>query len=281
MKIYDCFTFYNELDLLEIRLEELGKSVDAFVLVEASVTFQGKSKPLYYGENRHRFAKYSDKIRHVVVDDMAGIDDPWGREWFQRDCVRRGLADAAPTDAIIVSDVDEIVRASTVVEAASRQDFCFLEMQLYAYHLNWKAFPWIKPYIAPLSVIDAMPSLSDPRHEELAYLDRTGRTRAGHVVTDAGWHFSWMGGVANMANKIGAFSHTEERVQAWQDPRFLAEKISERKFFDMCELEEVEIDGTYPGYVRAKRRHFERIGLIAPTKTSSRSFISRLFGRRA
>lgn len=167
MKIYDCFTFYNELDLLEIRLDELSNSVDIFVIVEANVTFQGKDKPLYFYDNRRRFAKYADKIRHVVVEDVAAIDDPWQREWAQRNAIKRGLGDAEDGDSVIVSDVDEIVRASTIESAASVRDcdFCFLEMQLYAYFLNWKALPWIKPYMAPWSVINAMPDLNEPRHE--------------------------------------------------------------------------------------------------------------------
>ena len=280
MKVYDCFTFYNELDLLEIRLEELGDAVDTFVIVEATVTFQGKDKPLYFEDNRHRFAKFAHKIRHVVVDHLAEIGDPWQREWAQRNAIKRGLTDAAASDAVIVSDVDEIVRASTIQNAAVLGDFCFLEMQLYAYFLNWKALPWIKPYMAPWSVIDAMPDLNAPRHEELAYLDHTGRPRSTHVIADAGWHFSWMGGVANMVGKIGAFSHTEERVQAWRDPEFLTEKISEKRFFDICELKEVEIDGTFPAYVQSRRRHLEAIGLISPTTSSARSLLSRLFRPR-
>lgn len=54
--IIDCFTFFNELDVLEIRLRELDGVVDRFVLVEATLTHQGKPKPLLYAENKERFA---------------------------------------------------------------------------------------------------------------------------------------------------------------------------------------------------------------------------------
>ena len=47
MKIFDVFTFYNELDLLELRMNILGNSVDYFVINEANITFTGKPKPLY------------------------------------------------------------------------------------------------------------------------------------------------------------------------------------------------------------------------------------------
>lgn len=52
--IYDCFTFFNELNLLEIRLNILNDVVDKFVLVEATKTFSGKDKPLYYEQNKKK-----------------------------------------------------------------------------------------------------------------------------------------------------------------------------------------------------------------------------------
>jgi beta-1,4-mannosyl-glycoprotein beta-1,4-N-acetylglucosaminyltransferase len=55
MLLYDCFTFCDGLDLLDIRLAELSPFVDTFVIAEAPVTFQGKPKPLYYQENKARF----------------------------------------------------------------------------------------------------------------------------------------------------------------------------------------------------------------------------------
>ena len=67
-KVYDCFTFFNEFELLEIRLNELNPVVDKFVLVEATKTHQGKEKPLFYNENKDRFEKFKDKIIHVIVD---------------------------------------------------------------------------------------------------------------------------------------------------------------------------------------------------------------------
>ena len=73
MKIYDCFTFYNELDLLEMRLEILSDSVDFFVLVEANKTHSGREKELFFQDNKERFAKFSEKIIHVVVEDMPVI----------------------------------------------------------------------------------------------------------------------------------------------------------------------------------------------------------------
>src|SRR4029077_1834400 len=89
--IVDCFTFFNELELLEIRLKELGEVVDKFVLVESTLTFQGKPKPLFFRDNASRFAPFQSKIDHVIVD-MPETDDPWVREGFQRNSFKRIIA---------------------------------------------------------------------------------------------------------------------------------------------------------------------------------------------
>ncbi len=72
--VYDCFQFFNELDILKIRLNVLAPIVDRFVISEATETFSGLKKPLYYEENKHLFAEFADKIIHVVVDDTPERD---------------------------------------------------------------------------------------------------------------------------------------------------------------------------------------------------------------
>src|SRR5947208_2297917 len=114
--IYDCFTFFNELDLLEIRLNVLTEIVDRFVLVEAHQTHQGEHKPLYFAENRARFHRYNDKIIHVVVDGFPpDAVSPWDRENHQRNCIARGLAGARLGDTVLISDADEIPRPELIV----------------------------------------------------------------------------------------------------------------------------------------------------------------------
>jgi beta-1,4-mannosyl-glycoprotein beta-1,4-N-acetylglucosaminyltransferase len=108
--IVDAFMFYNELDILELRLEVLDKYVDRFVLVESEVTHVGGPKPLFFTENKERFAKWSHKIRHVVMtaEEAPKETDPWHRETYQRNCILRGLDGIDDNDVVFISDVDEI-----------------------------------------------------------------------------------------------------------------------------------------------------------------------------
>ena len=108
--LVDAFMFYNELDILELRLETLDKYVDKFVLVEAEVNHVGGPKKLFFEENKDRYVKWLPKIIHVVVtaDEAPTDENPWSREKFQRNCIKRGLATIPDDATVMISDVDEI-----------------------------------------------------------------------------------------------------------------------------------------------------------------------------
>lgn len=112
-KVIDCFTFFNELDLLEIRLRYLNDTVDYFVIVEADTSFNGDVKPMVFKENRNRFAPFENKIIYVPMkmkdfEQTKGV--AWKREVYQRDCIQEGLNRLKLNDAdlILISDIDEI-----------------------------------------------------------------------------------------------------------------------------------------------------------------------------
>src|SRR3972149_5101095 len=120
--VVDCFLLFNELDLLEIRLNILNDVVDKFVICEAKETFQGKSKPLYYRENKERFAKWQDKIIYYVIEDISeeeknkarlspnvGAGEHWWiREFCQKESMLKALTFCQDDDIIFISDLDEI-----------------------------------------------------------------------------------------------------------------------------------------------------------------------------
>src|ERR1700679_2349278 len=105
--IYDCFTFFNELDILEIRLNVLKNVVDKFVLVEATRTFQGKEKNLFFEENKIRFKEFEDRIIHIVIDTYPVNEgnSAWFLEDYQRNMIMDGLKNCTEYDRILVSDV--------------------------------------------------------------------------------------------------------------------------------------------------------------------------------
>ena len=138
--VYDCFQFFNELDILKLRLHVMAPVVDRFVISEATETFSGQPKPLYYEENKEMFSEFADKIIHVVVDDTPpGYTHD--RDTFQKNAVGRGLAGCTDEDIILFSDLDEIPNPEKVKEIlehfdptkiyhfAQRMFYCYLNME--------------------------------------------------------------------------------------------------------------------------------------------------------
>jgi beta-1,4-mannosyl-glycoprotein beta-1,4-N-acetylglucosaminyltransferase len=167
MKIIDAFVFYNELEMLNYRLETLSPHVDYFVLVEATYTHNGLPKPLHFNENKSRFSKFLHKIVHVVVDDFPHkekVDD--GRQWvneaFQREKgISRGLRLVPGVDLndyAVCSDLDEIVNPDLIRDIRSGKmsslcDYHALEMDFYYYNLTnylgkWSACCLLKVRVA-------------------------------------------------------------------------------------------------------------------------------------
>ena len=113
--LYDCFLFYNEIDMLKYRLNLLKETVDCFVILEATHTFAGNPKELYF--KKEDFLEYN--ILHVLIDDFPYLDHPtkdqvWKNEKYQRNCMSRIFNELQPDDYILINDVDEIPDPETL-----------------------------------------------------------------------------------------------------------------------------------------------------------------------
>ena len=105
-KIFDCFTFFNEKKLLNIRFNILDKFVDYFVICESKFDHRGKKKILNF--NINDFKKFKEKIIYLVLDDFPKFDTTWERQDYQRDYLINGISSSKSEDIILFSDVDEI-----------------------------------------------------------------------------------------------------------------------------------------------------------------------------
>ena len=232
MKIVDCFMFYNELDVLEIRLKELYDVVDAFVIVEATHThnvMNPKEKPLYYLENKARFEKYNDKIVHVVTNfrenypfavHIRGADGNWFREIYQRECIRYGLRRLSldDSDIILVSDADEIVRRDTVLgfrnfEFRIQDRITYsLEMTLYYYSIEYTTpRKWYHAKAMTYKTSKEYNLLSAARITHLprrTFLTKIYRPYLLNVIPSAGFHLTYFGGVDALKTKVESFAES-------------------------------------------------------------------------
>lgn len=249
-KIYDCFMFYNEIDILEIRLNELYDVVDKFVLVEARETHAGKPKPLYFLQYKDRLAKFLDKIEHIVVNNFPHIITKstdinevtfkaHERDHYQRDYIMNGLVNCNNNDIILISDVDEIPRKEVIKQYDGIRA---LEQDMYYYNFNCKAD--IKWSLAKIL------SYGDLRKTTPTQVRNSNQT----TISNAGWHFSYFGGIDNVLAKIEASAHQENNTDYIKNKETLSRLIFFRQ--DIFGRENIyshcEIDDSYPKYVIEK-----------------------------
>lgn len=230
--VYDCFTFFNELDLLEIRLNTLNAVVDRFVIAEATRTYRGQPKELLFEKNRARYAAFADKIVYLVVDDLLPEEEvardimnlPWVNENRQRNALVQGLVGAKEDDVILVSDVDEIPRPDKVVEAARlarHGEVVRLVLDVFTYYANMKDYRTPHWYLG--TQVISFKTYADDRIFDGVVCDRftTASECAGNCLqkvrflcptrklADAGWHLTYLGGLAAVRCKLQSFSHAE------------------------------------------------------------------------
>jgi beta-1,4-mannosyl-glycoprotein beta-1,4-N-acetylglucosaminyltransferase len=241
-RIYDCFCFFNEVDLLKLRLETLESMVDVFVVIEATKTFTGRDKPLHY--DPRLFSEHAEKIRHIVIDKFPfDFSDPWRAERYQRNSIIQGLGDARPQDWILVGDVDEIPDPGRVqsYEPAkfARGDF---EQRNFAYYINnchideaGMAVPWYGTKVTTFGRFTNFFRCAEQvrrykgrgvlRVLQRAWFHRFQVQR----IDQGGWHFSWLNGADGIVNKLESFSHQEFNTPEIRDPSRIAAAMSSGK----------------------------------------------------
>ena len=259
-KIYDCFLFYNEFELLDIRLRELYDKVDKFVLVEACETFRGKPKEFLYAQNKKRFEKFADKIIYIPIHERLNTQNPWERERYQRNQILKGLAECNSNDIILISDADEIISAQKLSSLVTplknkKVDVVVAIQKMYNGYLNrfqglWQGTVAVRYKDVGRLSLKKVRRLRNLKPREL----RKTKMERFLLLPDAGWHFTSMGGVDRFITKIESFSHAELDTAAIKNRENILNQI--RCF--PC----VEIDHTYPLFVQEHMEELKQMGFI-------------------
>jgi hypothetical protein len=227
--------------------------VDAFVLVESTRTHKGTLKPLYYQENRERFAAYADKIVHIVMDDLLAepkIDfdltkgEQWVNERHQRDGITLGVDQLAQgkwgwgleeKDMILVSDVDEIMDTtkmdifSKALELPEVQGLIAITMDMYYYNLNHKLRElWTHAKAIHYSYYLKLPWVEHPYPSMIKVRNISERVRLSKcvgILGSYGWHLSYFGNAEMISNKLKEFGHQEYNSTIFTNPKYIQERI--------------------------------------------------------
>jgi len=198
--LVDAFMFYNELDVLELRLTVLDEYVDRFVLVEAEVNHVGGPKELFFEKNKDRFSKWLPKIEHIIVtaEESPKDENPWSREKYQRGCITRGLEGVPDASIVMISDVDEIPDMTIVPFENAPHMIMSVHMWLFMYSLDYlcETEPWFGTVITTAELVR--------RHGPNSFRDARWKFP---VLQYAGWHLSSFGDAAHVLNKMQTFAH--------------------------------------------------------------------------
>lgn len=204
--IIDAVMFFNELKVLELRLHELDSVVDKFVIVEALEVHGSPAKKTANLANDWDIVKpFAHKIEYNVLSKLEppyqNDRDGWPREHFNRNALLTSVLKVSKdlSDLVIISDVDEIPRASAVSKLRPSPNLKALQLDLFYYNVNNYCSPWNGPVVGTIGQLkeQAPQGFRDRRDS----IDR---------IADAGWHFSYFGGPARILHKAACFAHADD-----------------------------------------------------------------------
>ena len=216
--LIDSFLFFNEYELVELRIRYLEEIIDVFVIVEANITHQGKKKDWNFPDIlKNELKEFSKKIQYhqlkidtekikneesFIIEDLKG-DDAWRIENFQRNYTKTVCKKFSDNDILIISDVDEIPSKEKLkfILSSDFEKISPIAMEQHLFHIDCNYLrkeSWRGSIVTTIKICNAYSP-----HQFRRY-----RNKISHF-TDSGWSFSSFGGAKKIKEKFEAFAHKE------------------------------------------------------------------------
>ena len=226
--IYDCFSYWDEDLLLNLRLNILDKFIDYFVIVEGNKTWQNNPKELRFDIGK--FQKFKDKIIYIPVTDLPDGVDPYLRENYQRNSILKGLSHAKSDDTIIISDLDEIPNPKKISSFKSNMKYAVFKQMHFYYKLNLQSRNnpfWYGSRICNYKNLKSPQWLRNLKFKKRPFW-RIDKIRLNNIIEDGGWHF------CNLKTPEGLLYKYKNLCET-NDPINFKEKIDE-KYLNVNEI---------------------------------------------
>ena len=233
MKIYDCFMYFDEEVVVDVRLNTLNKFVDYFVIVESRFTHKGEARELKF--NHKKFEKFKDKIIYIVDEEIYSltekikIDDSEDeksrkaifnaayRENGQRNLISKGLEGANKEDFIMISDVDEIPKLSELNFNTLKEKIILFKQDMFYYKFNLKLpnLIWTgtkacrKKNLVNPQWLRNIKDRKYPFFRIDTFFSNTKYTSV-KVINDGGWHFSNIKTPKEIEFKLRSYLHHKD-----------------------------------------------------------------------
>ena len=233
MKVYDCFMFFDENLVLELRLNLLDKYVDYFVIVESKYNHKGEAKKLNF--DIKKFKKFEQKIIYIIYDqqpsdlykfekedtkrDIDGkyIFNAYKRENAQRNLISQGLKNSSPDDLIIISDVDEIPNLEKINFNKIKNEILIFRQDMFYYKFNLKLsnFKWTGSKACKMKKLISPQWLRNIKDKKFAFyrIDTffsSTKYRNLKFIEDGGWHYTNMKNAKEIEHKLRSYLHHQE-----------------------------------------------------------------------
>ena len=266
MKIYDCFSYWDEDFLLDLRLNILNEYIDYFVIVEGNKTWQDNEKKLRF--NIDKFKKFKDKIIYIPVEDLPGGDDPYLRENYQRNCIDRGIKDANEDDLIIISDLDEIPNPDKLKNFHPKSRYSVFKQKHFYYKINLQsnANPfWLGSRICVKKYLKSPQWLRELKFKKRPFW-RLDKLRLNNIISDGGWHFCNLKTPEDLLYKYKNLCETNDPIHFKEriDPKYLQIDEIKKKIIvgeDIIgrndNFEKVELDNSFPEYLITNKGNYK------------------------
>ena len=265
MAIYDCFQFFDEEHILDLRLNILHDYVDFFVIVESTTDHQGKSKKLNFDSKK--FKKFNSKIIYIVVDDTEEtIKRPHTGgeslvEQHQRNSLTRGLKNCGDEDLVILSDVDEIPNPNKLNVFNKNYKYAVFSQKMFNYKiniLNETENNWHGSKICLKKNLKSPQWLRNLKFKKYPFW-RIDKIKNLQIIEDGGWHFAYLKNPADILKKIKSSAHGEFNKVEFANRENIEKKINlGMDIFDRgITYKKVKIDNTYPEYIIENKEKFK------------------------
>jgi len=257
MAIYDCFQYFNEEHIADLRFNILNEFVDYFVIVESTVNHQGKEKKLQFDINKYQ--KFKKKIKYIIVDDTPeNIKKPHEGgeslvEQHQRNSLMKVLNKADDEDLIILSDVDEVPNLKKL-NSFNKKNFGVFSQKMFMYKINFLNLDennWHGSKICLKKKLKSPQWLRDLKFKKYPFW-RIDKPRNIQIIQDGGWHFAYLQSAENISKKIRSFAHGEFNKEHLTDEMKIRDKIlkGEDVFERGFKIKKVSIDKSFPDYIQ-------------------------------
>jgi beta-1,4-mannosyl-glycoprotein beta-1,4-N-acetylglucosaminyltransferase len=233
MNIYDCFMYFDEDLLLDLRLNSLNKFVKKFVITEATYSHNGNKKELKFDISK--FSKFKEKITYIVIDEkpkniLELVDDDskekrgeklilngMARDYFQRENLTKGLVDTVDDDLILISDLDEIPNLEHLDFSNIKNNILIFEQKIFYYKLNliYNDFVWHgtkatkkKNFLSP----QWLRNIKGKNYPKWRLDTFFSKKKYSNLIflKNGGWHFTCLKTPEQLEKKLLNFAHHYE-----------------------------------------------------------------------